>query len=85
MLGHTAAVIPCAFPVAIGDLRHDFATFLDGFKDCSDIKVAIKGTFDTDLDIVEIDKNGKLETIRSVQNRVILQRDIGVQTQEIVP
>src|SRR4029078_6395170 len=42
-------------------------TLLDGFQDGADIKVAIQGAFDTDLDVVEIDKHRNYEAICSVQ------------------
>jgi hypothetical protein len=58
MLRHTSAVLGGPLPVTIGDFRYNFAAFFDCFQNCSDIKVAIQGALDTDLDVIEIDKNG---------------------------
>jgi hypothetical protein len=63
MLRHAAAVIAGALPVPISDLGDDFAAFLDCLQDRSDIEMAIQSTFDTDFDVVEINKNSDFEAI----------------------
>ena len=66
VLSHASTVLASAFPVAVGNLRHDFAAFFDGFQHGSDVEMTIQGAFDSDLDIVEIDEYCNLKTI-SVQ------------------
>ncbi len=63
VLRHRAAVIPCPLPVAIGDLGDDLATLLDGFEHGADVELAPERGLDADLDVVEIDEYGKLQTL----------------------
>jgi hypothetical protein len=56
VLRHAAAVFARAFPVAVGNFCDDFSTFLDGLQNCADIEMAIKSTFDPDLDVIEVDE-----------------------------
>src|SRR5262249_13193801 len=58
VLSHASAVFAGAFPIPIRDFCNDLAAFLDGFKDGPDIKMAIQGAFDPDLDVVKVDKYG---------------------------
>ena len=56
VLRHAAAVFTGSFPVAVGDLGDDFAPFLDGFENGSNIEVPVQGALDADLDVIEVDK-----------------------------
>src|SRR5262249_42691101 len=60
VLSHAAAVLPGALPVSIGNLRDDFAAFLDGFENRANIEVPVQCTFYADLDVVKIDEYGDL-------------------------
>ena len=57
VLRHAATVITRTLPVAIGDFRDDFATFLDRFQYRSDIEMAIQRALDSDFDVIEIDEH----------------------------
>ena len=61
VVGHGAAVVAGALPVAVGDLGDDFAALLDGFEHGADVELQVEGGLDADLDVVEIDEYGNLE------------------------
>ena len=61
VLGHRAAVIARALPVAVGELGDDFAAFLDRLEDGADIELEVKGGLDADFDVVEVDEYGNLQ------------------------
>ena len=63
VLRHRAAVVAGALPVAVGDLGDDFAALLDGFEHGADIELQAQGGLDTDLDVVEIDEDGNLQSL----------------------
>jgi hypothetical protein len=54
VLGHAAAVLSRPFPVSIGNLRYHLTALFNRFENCSDIEVPIKGTFDSDFNIVKV-------------------------------
>ena len=58
VLREQAAVVAHALPVAVRDLRDDFATLLDGIEDQADVELSADGVLDADLDVVEIDEYG---------------------------
>jgi hypothetical protein len=61
VLGHRAAVLPRAFPVAVRDLGDHFAAFLDRFEHRPNVELEVEGGLDADLDVVEIDKHSNLQ------------------------
>ena len=63
MLRHRAAVIAGALPVAVGDFGDDLAALLDGFEHGADIELQAQGGFDTDFDVVEVDEDGKFQSL----------------------
>jgi hypothetical protein len=63
MLRHGAAMIAGTFPVAVGELGDHLTPFLDRFEDGADVERLIEGGLDTNLDIVEIDEHGELESL----------------------
>jgi len=56
VLRHAAAVLTCTLPITIGDLGDDFTPLFDGLEYCADIEVPIQCAFDSDLNVVEVDK-----------------------------
>ncbi len=63
VLGERAAVFAGSGPVGVGDLGDDFATFLDRVEDDSDIELLAQRVLDANLDVVEVDENGDVQTI----------------------
>jgi hypothetical protein len=63
VLSHGAAVVACAFPVAVCDFGDDFAALFHGFEDGANIELAAEGGFYTDLDVVEIDEDSNLQSL----------------------
>ena len=61
VVGHRPAVV-AALPVAVGDLGDDLAAFLDGFEHRADVEAEAEGVLDPDLDVVEVDEYGNLES-----------------------
>jgi hypothetical protein len=61
VVGHRAAVVARALPVAEGDLGDDLAAFLDGLEHGADVELEAEGGLHADLDVVEIDEDGNLE------------------------
>ena len=62
MLREQPAVVAGAFPVAVGDLGNDLAAFLDGLEDEADVELSAEGGLDADLDVVEVDEDGNLQS-----------------------
>ena len=62
VLREEAAVITGALPVAVRDLGHDLAAFLDGLEHEADVELAADGRFHTDLDVVEVDENRNFQS-----------------------
>ncbi len=62
VLGHGTAMLTGSLPIAVRDLGDDFAALLDCFEDGADIELKVEGGLDADLDVVEIDKNGNLQS-----------------------
>jgi hypothetical protein len=62
MLCEGAAVISCACPVTVGDLGDDLSAFLQGFEDHPDVELRAQRALDSDLDVVEVDENGNLQS-----------------------
>ena len=63
VLCERAAVLAGARPVGVGDLGDHFAAFLDGVEDGADVEVFAERALDADLDIVEVDEDGNVQTI----------------------
>ncbi len=61
MVRHGPAVV-AALPVAKGDLGDDLAAFFDRFEHRPDIEVEAERVLHADLDVVEIDEYGNLES-----------------------
>ena len=62
MLRQLPAVVAGALPVAVGDLGHDLAAFLDGFEHDADVERRTEGGLHADLDVVEIDEDRDLQS-----------------------
>src|SRR5206468_12590551 len=50
-------------PVGIRDLGDDLAAFLDRVEDGADVELLVERRLDADLDVVEVDEDGDVETI----------------------
>src|SRR5262249_61083882 len=72
VLRERTAVLAGARPVGIGDLADDFAALLDGVEDGADVEVLAERALDADLDVVEVDENGDVQTILVGQNGSLL-------------
>ena len=66
-----AAVFAGARPVGVGDLGDHLAAFLDAVEDDADVEVLAEGGLDADLDVVEVDEDGNVETILMRQYRFL--------------
>ena len=62
MLRQLPAVVAGALPVAVGDLGHDLAAFLDRFEHDADVERRTEGGLHADLDVVEIDEDRDLQS-----------------------
>ena len=62
------AVFAGARPVRVGNLGDDLAAFLDAVEYDADVEMFVECAFDPDLDVVEVDENGDVETILMRQN-----------------
>ena len=58
VLGHAPAVFARSFPIPIRDFRDDFAALLDRLQHRTNIKMPIQRAFDSDFNVVEVDKYG---------------------------
>ena len=58
-----AAVLAGARPVAVGDLGDDLAALLERFEDDADVEMLAERVLDADLDVVEVDEDGDVETV----------------------
>src|SRR5262249_41272303 len=56
-------VLAGAGPVRVGDLADHLAALLDGVEDGADVEVLAKRALDADLDVVEVDENGDVQTV----------------------
>ena len=63
VLRERAAVFPGTRPVGIGDLGHDLAALLQRFEDGADVEVFAERRPDADLDVVEVDEDGNVQTV----------------------
>jgi hypothetical protein len=63
VLCHAPAVLAGALPIAVSDFRDNFAALFDGFQDGANVEVAIKGAFNSDLDVVEVDEYSDLQSV----------------------
>ena len=61
VVGHGAAVVAGALPVAVRDLGNHLTAFFDGFEHRAYVELKAESGFDADLDIVKVDENGNLE------------------------
>jgi hypothetical protein len=62
VLGQRAAMFSRALPVPVGDLRDHLSAFLDGFQNRSDVEMPSERGLHADLDVVEVYKDGNLQT-----------------------
>src|SRR5256712_2988796 len=72
VLRECAAVLAGARPVRIRDLGDDLAALFDGVEDGADVELLIEGRSDPDLDVVEVDENGDVETFLVGQTESLL-------------
>src|SRR5439155_10462905 len=72
VLGQGAAVLAGARPVRIRDLGDDLAALFDGVEDGADVELLIEGGSDPDLDVVEVDEDGDVETVLMRQTESLL-------------
>ncbi len=63
VLGQRAAVLAGPRPVGIRDLGDDLAAFLERLENGVDVEMFPEGGLDADLDVVEIDEDGKIQAI----------------------
>ena len=63
VLRHHPAVIAGPLPVAVGDLGHDFAPFLDAVQNRRDVELRMQRGLHTDFDVVEIDEDRNLQSL----------------------
>src|SRR5262249_10838960 len=63
VLRERSAVLAGARPVGVGDLGHHLAAFLDGVQNGADVELLVERGLDADLDVVEVDEYGDVETI----------------------
>src|SRR6185295_2383118 len=82
MLGQRAAVLARAGPVGVGDLGDDFATLLDRVQDDTDVELLAEGGLDADLDIVEVDENGDVQTVLMRQKRFLVESRLSVRVEQ---
>ncbi len=62
VLRQRPAVVTCARPVAVGDLRDHIAPFLERLEDDPDVELHAQRALDPDLNVVEVDKNRNLQS-----------------------
>jgi hypothetical protein len=62
VLRQGAAVVPRARPVAVGNLGNDIAALLERLEDDADVELHAERALDSDLDVVEVDKNRNLQS-----------------------
>ena len=62
VLRQRPAVIAGARPVAVGDLGHHVAPFLERLEDDPDVELHAQRALDPDLDVVEVDENCNLQS-----------------------
>ncbi len=63
VLGEVAAVLARARPVGVGDLSDHLAALLQGVEDGADVEILTERRFDANLDVVEVDEHGDVETV----------------------
>jgi hypothetical protein len=71
VLRERAAVLAGACPVGIRDLADHLAALFDRFEDGADVEVLAERALDANLDVVEVDENGDVQTILMRQNRFL--------------
>ena len=62
---------PDARPVGVGDLGDDLAALLDGVENDADVELLAERGLDADLDVVEVDENGDVQTVLMRQNGIL--------------
>jgi hypothetical protein len=63
MLRQVAAVVAGARPVGVGDLGDDLAALLERLENDADVEMFAERALDADLDVIEVDENGYVESI----------------------
>ena len=58
-----AAVVAGARPVGVGDLGDDLAALLERLENDADVEMLAERALDADLDVIEVDENGYVESI----------------------
>src|SRR5262245_18794555 len=63
MLRHQPPVVACPLPVTIRHFRDNLAAFFDALQNRCDVELCMQSCLDTNLDVVEIDEYGNLQSL----------------------